>query len=271
MSEKRLRLDQLLVQRGYFESRAKAQAAIMAGEVYVDGQRILKAGTSVTLDAAIEVKIQSDVFVSRGGHKLHHALKTFGLDPQGLTCIDVGASTGGFTDCLLQMGAAQVIAVDVGYGQLAWKLRQDPRVVVVERTNFRHLVPGDLPQAHLVVIDVSFISLTKILPVASHFLYDDGHVIALIKPQFEVGKGQVGKKGIVKNPDDHRAVLCSLGTWAKEHGWQWRGLTYSPITGAKGNIEFLAWWQKRSDSAPDQEAWTREVDRIVSEAHATLL
>lgn len=267
MSKKTVRLDQLLVQAGHFTTRNQAQAAIAAGKVRVDGVPALKAGTLVPQEAAITVEEDAQKYVGRGGLKLEHALDTFKFDPKGLHCIDVGASTGGFTDCLLQRGAAKVYAVDVGYGQLDWKLRQDPRVEVRERTNFRYLGPGDLPLVDLVVIDVSFISLTKILPAAAHFLPPGGHAIALIKPQFEAGKGLVGKGGVVKELNLHKAVLRELGTWVTEHGWAWRDLTYSPIKGAKGNIEFLSWWIRGGEESVD---WLELTDRVVDGAHAAL-
>lgn len=236
---RRVRLDHLLVRHGLFDSRSKAQAAIMAGDVYVDGTRVDKAGTLFRDEVSIEIKQETLPFVSRGGLKLQHALDSFHIDPTELVCIDVGASTGGFTDCLIQSGARQVTAVDVGYGQLDWTLRQHPKVVAVERTNFRYSQSGDFPSAHLVVIDVSFISLTKILPAVSRHLLPGGDVIALVKPQFEAGRDMVGKGGVIKDPDVHRHVLMSLWQWLTDHGWSVLGLTSSPLRGARGNIEYL--------------------------------
>lgn len=264
-----MRLDALLVQRGLFETRAKAKAAIEAGIVYVDGARVDKAGTAFRPDVEIEVRGPANPFVSRGGLKLQHALDTFGLDVTGLRCIDVGASTGGFTDCLLQRGAGQVYAVDVGYGQLDWKLRQDPRVVVVERTNFRHVKPGDLPVVDLIVADVSFISLLKLLPAAKSTLKPDGDMVALIKPQFEAGRQAVGKGGgVVRDPKVHREVLARLLAAAWDDGWASVALTFSPILGPKGNIEFFVWWKPREAVSetygPMDES---RIDQVVREAH----
>lgn len=237
---KRVRLDVLLVERGYFPTRAKAQAAIMAGAVRVDGEPALKAGTPTDPGARIEI-VTAQPYVSRGGLKLEHALRAFGIAVAGKTCLDVGASTGGFTDCLLQRGARRVYAIDVGYGQLDWKLRNDPRVVVVERTNFRYAQPGDFPTAELIAVDVSFISLSKILPAARHFLDDSGDLVALVKPQFEAGPEAVGKGGVVRDPLVHRRVLLTLIEAAGEGGWDSLGLEPSPIKGAEGNIEYLIW------------------------------
>lgn len=239
MAKKRERLDKLLVNRGLVTTRARAQAAIMAGEVRVDGLIATKAGMAVPDDAEIEVS--GDLpFVSRGGYKLAEALDVFALNVAGLTCADVGACTGGFTDVLLQRGAKRVYAIDVGYGQLAWKLRQDSRVVVMERTNARHLESLAEP-VHIVVIDVSFISLKLILPAVWNWLADRGDVVLLIKPQFEAGRDQVGKGGIIKDPAVHRAVLEDVLGWAVNAGWTVAGLIPSPVTGTDGNIEFLAW------------------------------
>lgn len=269
---KEVRLDALLVERGLFETRAKAKAAIEAGVVYVDGVRVDKAGRSVRPDAGIEVRGPANPYVSRGGLKLQHALDVFGLDVTGRLCIDVGASTGGFTDCLLQRGARQVYAVDVGYGQLDWKLRQDPRVVVVERTNFRHVKPGDFPLADLIVADVSFISLLKVLPAAKGSLKPEGDVVALIKPQFEAGREAVSRgSGVVRDAKVHREVLVRLLSDACRDGWEPVELTYSPILGPKGNIEFFVWWKPQAGAttpAPLEEA---RIERVVDEAHQKLV
>ena len=234
------RLDQLLVQRGLAESRAKAQAVIMSGQVYVDGQKADKAGMAYDVEAPIEVRGEVCPYVSRGGWKLEKALETFGVDPAGWVCSDSGASTGGFTDCLLQKGAAKVFAIDVGYGQLAWKLRQDPRVVSMERTNIRYVTPEDLGEPlDLAVVDVSFISLKLVLPTIRRLLKATGQVLCLIKPQFEAGREKVGKKGVVRDPAVHREVLEQFLRTAAELGFTVRALTYSPVKGPEGNIEFL--------------------------------
>lgn len=236
----RMRLDNALVERGLVETRARARSLIMAGEVYVDGERVDKAGTLVREGAGITVKDTSIKYVSRGGLKLEAALKSFGIDVTGTVAVDVGSSTGGFTDCLLQAGASRVYAVDVGYGQLDWKLRQDPRVIVKEKINARYLKPediGELPD--IAVIDVSFISLTMIIPSVVNVLKPGGILVALIKPQFEVGKGEVGKGGIVRDEAKHREVVEKITEFVKGLGLEVRGVIPSPITGAEGNKEFL--------------------------------
>jgi len=233
------RLDQLLVDKGLAPSRQRAQALIMTGDVLVEDAPITKPGTRVPVTAAIHVR-QSCPYVSRGGLKLAGALRAYDLDVSGLACLDVGASTGGFTDCLLQNGAAHVVAVDVGYGQLAWSLRQDDRVTVLERTNIRHLAADALPgPVDLAVIDVSFISLTIVIPAVLPFLTPKGRILALIKPQFEIGKGRVGKGGVVRDPVHHREVLDKLAAFAREHRLGCDAASESPITGPKGNIEFF--------------------------------
>lgn len=264
------RLDVLLVQKGYFTSRQQAQRSIMAGLVLVDQERIDKAGTKVPVDANIEVKAQLHPYVSRGGLKLAEALRLFSVQVKGKVMLDIGASTGGFTDCALQHGVERVYAIDVGYGQLAWKLRQDPRVIVMERTNFRHLTPEELhgEAPNLATIDVSFISLTHILPNLKNLLLPDGEVIALVKPQFEAGREQVGKKGIVKDPKVHRQVLTSFVEFAYSQGYEVKGLEKSPIRGGEGNIEFLAYLIYR---APVQiEDWSDRINQVVAEAHRRL-
>jgi len=236
---RRTRLDELVGQLGLAATLEEARRLILAGRVLVDGRVVDKVGTQVRREAQIEVR-PSPPYVSRGGLKLQRALEAFGIRPQGWVAADVGASTGGFTDCLLQRGVARVYAIDVGYGQLAWKLRQDPRVVVMERTNARTL--SALPEpVDLVTIDVSFISLRLILPQAREWLSPTGQVIALIKPQFEVARWQVGQGGVVRDPDAHRAALYGVLKWAVESGWVLSGITRSPIRGPKGNLEFLAW------------------------------
>ncbi|NJD37594.1 MAG: TlyA family RNA methyltransferase [Geobacter sp.] len=234
------RLDKLMVERGLAPSREKAQALIMAGQVVVGDHAAVKAGQQVADEVAIRIKGEQMPFVSRGGLKLAQGLEAFRIDPAGRIAIDVGASTGGFTDCLLQRGVQQVYAVDVGYGQLAWKLREDPRVVVLEKTNIRHLQPEQLePLPDLAVIDASFISLNLVLPPTLALLQRPAEVVALIKPQFEVGKGAVGKGGIVRDPKLHDEVLATMKQLAKELGVELLGICDSPITGADGNREFL--------------------------------
>jgi len=233
------RLDVLLVEQGLAESRERARALILAGRVQVEGRRADKPGTPVAADARVEVEAPLP-FVSRGGVKLRAALEAFGVRPAGRVALDVGASTGGFTDCLLQAGAARVYAVDVGFGQLDRRLRNDPRVVPLERTNIRHLTRDALtPAPDLGTIDASFISLTLILPVVAGLLDPPGEVVALVKPQFEVGKGQVGKGGVVRDPAKHRAVLLRIGGAARAARFDPRGVMGSPLLGPKGNREFL--------------------------------
>jgi len=239
MAEK-LRLDRLMMERGLAPSREKAQALIMAGQVVVGDHAVDKSGQQVARDA--EIRIKGDVlpYVSRGGLKLRKALDEFGVAVDGLVAIDVGASTGGFTDCLLQAGVRKVFAVDVGHGQLAWKLQQDPRVVSMEKTNIRYLLPEQLEtRPDLAVIDASFISLSKVLPATAGLLKPGGRIIALIKPQFEVGRGEVGKGGIVRDPAAHERVVEAVRRTAQEMGLIAAGLCESPITGADGNREFL--------------------------------
>ncbi len=234
------RLDKLLVDRGLAASRERARALILAGQVVVGEHAVDKVGVKVDIDVPLRLKGEDLPFVSRGGLKLEHALKEFSLAVTGRTAIDVGASTGGFTDCLLQRGAAKVFAVDVGYGQLAWKLRQDPRVVSMERTNIRQLTPDQLSALpDLAVIDASFISLDKVLPPTLALLPAGGEVVALIKPQFEVGKGQVGKGGVVRDPEQHVAVVERVRAEAEALGCTTLGVTESPLLGQKGNREFL--------------------------------
>lgn len=263
MKQERDRLDRLLVQRGFFDTREQAQAAILAGQVFVAGQRADKPGARFPLDAAIEVRGPAMPYVSRGGLKLACALDSFGINPAGRIALDVGASTGGFTDVLLQRGAARVFAIDVGYGQFAWKLRTDPRVTLLERTNIRHLRPGDLPATpDLAVIDVSFISLAKVLPAVRDLLAPEGEIVALVKPQFEAGPEKVGKGGIVRDPEVHREVLHQVIATASALGYWTAGLIPSPITGADGNREFLVHWVPGQGPPPDIEAvlCTREGD-----------
>ena len=260
------RLDVLLVEQGYADSRTKAQAIIMSGQVYVDGQKADKPGMSFDEALPIEVRGATCPYVSRGGLKLEKALRDFGVNPAGYVCSDSGASTGGFTDCLLQQGASKVFAIDVGYGQLDWKIRSDPRVVVMERTNVRYVTPEQLGEPlDLSVIDVSFISLKIVLPVIKTFLKPTGQVLCLIKPQFEAGKEKVGKKGVVRDPLVHKEVLDHFVELAKSLNFTILGLTFSPVKGPEGNIEFLGHLTR--EALPGIEPDTA---LVVQQAHETL-
>ena len=261
------RLDVLLVERGFAQTRAKAQAVIMSGLVYVSGQKADKPGISYEETVNIEVRSGGCPYVSRGGLKLEKALRDFGVDPTGYVCSDSGASTGGFTDCLLQQGAKKVFAIDVGYGQLDWKIRSDPRVVVMERTNVRYVTPEQLGEPlDLSVVDVSFISLRIVLPVIKTFLKPDcGQVLCLIKPQFEAGKEKVGKKGVVRDPAIHKEVLDDFVQLTEEIGFTILGLTFSPVKGPEGNIEFLAHL-----TLSDQPGIPVDTEQVVRSAHETL-
>ncbi|HEY9872534.1 MAG TPA: TlyA family RNA methyltransferase [Candidatus Obscuribacterales bacterium] len=256
------RLDTLLVELDLCPSRTLAQRLIQAGEVRVNQQVIDKPGTEVETTAQIQIKERSR-YVSRGGEKLSHALEVFPIPLEGRICLDGGISTGGFTDCLLQAGAKKVYGIDVGYGQVDWGLRNDPRVILRERTNIRYLTPaqlyGDSTAAEvypdLGVVDVSFISLTKILPALWELLQPPREAVLLVKPQFEVGRSRVGKKGVVRDPKDHADAIAQVLQAAQQLGWQYRGLTWSPITGPAGNIEYLLWLGMDSQtSAPDKDA-----------------
>ncbi|MCI8464869.1 MAG: TlyA family RNA methyltransferase [Lachnospiraceae bacterium] len=239
------RLDVLLVSGGFAESREKAKAMIMEGLVFINGQREDKAGASFPVESPIEVRGQTLKFVSRGGLKLEKAMNHFGLCLSEKVCMDVGASTGGFTDCMLQSGAAKVFSVDVGKGQLAWKLRQDPRVVCMEKTNIRYVTPEDIGEGvAFASVDVSFISLTKVLGVVRELLLPQGEVVCLIKPQFEAGREKVGKKGVVREPETHLEVIKKVMDFAKELGFGQRHLEFSPIKGPEGNIEYLLHLEK---------------------------
>ncbi len=243
---KKERLDKLLVEQGLVQSRERARALILAGKVVVGEHVVDKAGTQIAIDSVLRLKGEDLPFVSRGGLKIQHALEVFGICVAGRIALDVGASTGGFTDCLLQRGALQVFAVDVGYGQLAWKLREDARVLNLERTNIRDLKAEMLPQRpDLAVIDASFISLDKVLPATLPLLTTQGEVIALIKPQFEVGRGEVGKGGVVRETEKHRQVIEKIRILAAELCCEVQGVSESPILGPKGNREFLIWLKKR--------------------------
>ncbi|SHF29234.1 23S rRNA (cytidine1920-2'-O)/16S rRNA (cytidine1409-2'-O)-methyltransferase [Desulfofundulus australicus DSM 11792] len=267
MTIARQRLDMLLVERGLFPSREKARAAIMAGQVRVDGQTVDKPGRMVNPASWIEVTGRMP-YVSRGGLKLEKAIHSFQLDFTGRVVLDVGASHGGFTDCALQHGARLVIAVDVGYGQMAWKLRNDPRVVLFERTNIRHLKKSDLPcLADIAVVDVSFISLEKVLPVLQELTTGSALGVALIKPQFEAGREKVGKKGVVRDPGVHQEVISAVCRVINNLGWGVRGLDYSPIKGPEGNIEFLVCFDK---NGPDRVDIPLTIPLVVARAHAEL-
>ncbi|MDH4162695.1 MAG: TlyA family RNA methyltransferase [Nitrospirota bacterium] len=236
----KVRLDRLLSDRGFVESREKGRALILAGQILVNGQKVDKAGALVPPDADIRILGQRMAFVSRGGLKLDAALREFGIDVSGKTALDVGASTGGFTDCLLQRGSVKVYAVDVGYGQMAWKLQQDPRVALIDRSNIREMDPGRIPElVDIVVIDVSFISLNKVVPAILRFLKKDAELIALVKPQFEVGKELVGKGGIVKDEGLRTGAVENVRAMLRENGFEEKGMMRSPITGQDGNVEFL--------------------------------
>ena len=260
------RLDILLTQRGLAESRAKAQALIMSGQVYVDGQKADKAGAAFPDEAQLEVRGSACPYVSRGGLKLEKALTAFGVNPAGMVCSDSGASTGGFTDCLLQHGARKVFAIDVGYGQLAWSVRSDSRVIVMERTNIRYVTPEDLGEPlDLSVVDVSFISLKLVLPVIRRLLKPNGQVLCLIKPQFEAGKDLVGKKGVVRDPAVHRQVLEDFAALAGSLEFALLGMTFSPVKGPEGNVEFLAHLALGASTA-----FVPDTAGIVRQAHEAL-
>ena len=261
---KKIRLDQLVFDKGLAESRERAKAYIMAGSVYVNGQKETKPGTSVAEDAAVEMRGETLPYVSRGGWKLEKALRVFPVDVKDAVCIDCGASTGGFTDVLLQSGAAKVYAVDVGYGQLAWSLRTDPRVVCMERTNIRYVTHEQIPEEMAVAVaDLSFISLRLILGAVGALLKPEGEMVCLVKPQFEAGKDKVGKKGVVRDPAVHAEVLHEFLRYAPECGFGVRGLDFSPIRGPEGNIEYLAWLKKGAESIPEPD-----IDALVAASHA---
>ena len=260
------RLDVLLTEQGYADTRSKAQAIIMAGQVYVNGQKADKPG--ISYEETVQLEVRGDVcpYVSRGGLKLEKALRDFGVKPEGFVCSDSGASTGGFTDCLLQQGAKKVFAIDVGYGQLDWKIRSDERVVVMERTNIRYVTPEDLGEPlDLSVVDVSFISLSIVLPAIKNLLKSTGQVLCLIKPQFEAGRDKVGKKGVVRDPETHKEVLDSFVALADTLGFTILGLTFSPVKGPEGNIEFLGHL-----TLDDKEGIRPDTADVVRQAHETL-
>lgn len=267
MAEKE-RLDILMVEKGLAESREKAKALIMAGQVYVDNQKCDKAGMNVDISKTPEVRGETLKYVSRGGLKLEKAMQCFPITLDGKTTMDIGASTGGFTDCMLQNGAEHVFSVDVGYGQLAWKLRGDERVTNMERTNIRYVTADDIGcPIDFASIDVSFISLRLVLPVAYNLLADDGELVALIKPQFEAGREQVGKKGVVRDINVHYSVVETVLSFAEEIGFAVCGLSFSPIKGPEGNIEYLAYLTKKSTCGGIDKDY---IKAVVDESHETL-
>lgn len=264
---KKVRLDQLVFDLGYTESRERAKTTIMSGLVFVNGQRADKPGMPVAPDSKIEVRGEAIPFVSRGGFKLDKALKVFPVDPAGKNCIDCGASTGGFTDVLLQHGAAKVYAVDVGYGQLAWKLRNDPRVINLERTNLRYVTAEQIPERlDLAVMDVSFISIKLVLPTVRDLLLPGADLICLIKPQFEAGREEVGKKGVVRDSAVHCQVIHSILDFAPQIGLSVMGLDYSPIKGPEGNIEYICHMKNGSFEGP-----SLDVEAVVNASHEALV
>lgn len=265
----KIRLDVYLTEKGLTASRERAKALIMAGQVYIKNQKCDKAGTMLDENEAdVEIRGEQLKYVSRGGLKLEKAMEQFPIDLNNKVTMDIGASTGGFTDCMLQNGAKKVFAVDVGYGQFAWKLRQDPRVVNMERTNIRYVTPEDIgEEIDFASIDVSFISLKLVLPTAYNLLSPDGEIVALIKPQFEAGRGQVGKKGVVRDKNIHFEVIRSVLNFATENGFSVLGLSYSPIKGPEGNIEYLA-FIKKSDEI--NNLTDDEIQAVVNLSHETL-
>ena len=263
------RLDILVTERGLAESREKAKTLIMAGQVYVDGQKADKPGDTFSEDAAVEVRGKGLPYVSRGGLKLEKAMREFGLQLQGRTCMDIGASTGGFTDCMLQNGAQRVYSVDVGYGQLAWSLRTDPRVVNLERTNARYLTQEQVPEEiGFFSVDVSFISLTLILPAVRPLLAEHGQAVCLITPPFEAGREKVGKKGVVRDKAVHEEVIEKIRSFALENGFSVLGLTFSPVKGPEGNIEYLIYLER--SEAPSQGEQVPSAQQVVEESHRAL-
>lgn len=269
MAVKKERLDILLVEKGFFQSRERAKANIMAGKIFIDGRRVDKCGEKVSVDAPIEFKGEDLPYVSRGGFKLEKAIKSFGVELKDKTCLDIGASTGGFTDCMLQNHAKKVFSIDVGYGQFAWKLRTDERVVCMERTNVRYVTPEDLGEvADFASIDVSFISLRTVVPPVLNLLGDKGEVVALIKPQFEAGRDKVGKKGVVRSKETHHEVITNIVEFLLSKGVKILGLDFSPIKGPEGNMEFLVCFTK--DNEDGSEFNNELITEIVEKAHSNL-
>lgn len=266
---KKERIDILLTEKNFFDSRARAKTMIMMGKILVDGQKIDKAGTLVNRDAEIKIIGEEMPFVSRGGFKLQKALEVFKINLAGKIAADIGASTGGFTDCMLQHGAKKIYAIDVGYGQLAWKLRNDERVINFERTNIRNVTTENFSdELNFASIDVAFISLDKVLPVVFKILADDGEVVALIKPQFEAGKDQVGKKGVVKDKKIHASVVEYILNFAEEVGFKICGINFSPVKGPEGNIEYLAHLSKNFSA--ENFDWKEKILETVNSAHEEL-
>ena len=264
----KIRLDILMVEKGLAQSRERAKAMIMAGQVYIDNQKCDKAGLSVSSDAEIEVRGETLKYVSRGGLKLEKAMQEFPVTLNGKITMDIGASTGGFTDCMLQNGASKVYAVDVGYGQLAWKLRTDERVVNLERTNIRYVTKEQVPDTiDFASIDVSFISLKLVLPIAKELLSDNGEIVALIKPQFEAGREQVGKKGVVRDISVHKQVIKNVLNIIEELGMYASGLSFSPVKGPEGNIEYLVWITK---NPTDTKVLDEDIEKTAELSHSTL-
>ena len=262
------RLDVYLTEHGYAESRQKAQALIMSGIVYIDNQKADKAGTPVKEGQSVEVRGDTLKYVSRGGLKLEKAMSSFNLSLDNMVCADIGASTGGFTDCMLQNGARLVYAIDVGYGQLSWKLRTDERVINLERTNFRYVTHEQIPdELDFASVDVSFISLKKILPVMRELMKSDASAVCLIKPQFEAGKENVGKKGVVRDKSVHESVVNDIVGFALNNGFSVHGLDYSPVKGPQGNIEYLVLLQKADETVNDSDV---DIADLVNRSHETL-
>lgn len=269
MASKKERLDLLLVDKGICTSRERAKTNIMAGLIFVDGQRVDKAGEKVSVDADIVFKGEELKYVSRGGLKLEKAMNTFGIDLTNKVCMDIGASTGGFTDCMLQNHASKVFSVDVGYGQFAWKLRTDERVVCMERTNIRYVTPEDIGvPLDFASIDVSFISLRTIMPAVKNLLGDKGEVVALIKPQFEAGREKVGKKGVVRDIEVHLEVVNKIVNFLIENDFNVLGLSFSPIKGPEGNREYLVYFTKDKEKEGTFEL--SQIDDVVRESHSQL-
>ena len=269
MAVKKERLDVLLVEKGICTSRERAKTSIMAGLVYVDGQKVDKVGEKVSVDADIVFKGEELKYVSRGGLKLEKAMNTFGIDLTNKVCMDIGASTGGFTDCMLQNHASKVFSVDVGYGQFAWKLRTDERVVCMERTNIRYVTPEDIGvPLDFASIDVSFISLRTIMPAVKNLLGDKGEVVALIKPQFEAGREKVGKKGVVRDIEVHLEVVNKIVNFLIENDFNVLGLSFSPIKGPEGNREYLVYFTKDKEKEGTFEL--SQIDDVVRESHSQL-
>jgi 23S rRNA (cytidine1920-2'-O)/16S rRNA (cytidine1409-2'-O)-methyltransferase len=269
MAEKKERLDLLLVEKGIITSRERAKACIMEGKVYVDGQKVDKAGEKISYNANIEYRGATLKYVSRGGLKLEKAMKTYNISLEDKVCMDIGASTGGFTDCMLQNKASKVFSVDVGYGQFAWKLRTDERVVCMERTNIRYVTLEEIGEAlDFASIDVSFISLKKIMPATLNLLKDDGEVVALIKPQFEAGREKVGKKGVVREISTHKEVVYGIIDFLLQQNLNVLGVGYSPIKGPEGNREYLVYFTK--DKNKESNFKREDVDTVVEASHVEI-